>query len=873
MSSALRPLLFRRRLLVSLVLAVGIVLSLLIFHYATEREREFVATELARRSDVRGALTREVVSNFESSLFGLSNLFTGSDDVTAAEFRTAARRVLQRYPGISALEWVQIVPEAERTDVERALSRQAGHPFTFRAPAADGAMAPAGPAAVHYPILYVEPMAGNERAFGYDLAFGPTLDALRSAAATGRMAVSRRLRLVQEAQPERYSVIFIWPVLKPTAAGDRCIGFVQGVFRLDDILIRSLHMPRNYQALDTLYVDPAAADPAERVFLYHPAESTGAAPAPAGIEDDFRRGLHRQTSLAVGDRTWTILFRPSATWLASVNHSHAWWFLLSGLTVTGLLAALIHVLGRRHETIEREVELRTAELKESRRYLESFVQALPGMAYRCGLSHQSVMLYTSDGAAELTGYTAEDFRSGRVHIRDLIHPDDIGLVRQLTHEALHEKRLYEFEYRIRTRDGHEKWVLSRGRGVYDDDEKLLFFEGLAIDITARKRAEGDKLTIERRLLESQKLESLGLLASGVAHDFNNLLTTIVGNAGLARLDTGQGTPAAGCLEQIELAAQHAAELCQQMLAYAGKGRLTVDRIDLGALLSGLKPLLQSSVSRTARLEFEIAPDLPRITGDASQIRQIIMNLVINASDAIGEAGGRIAIAAKVQDVAAAELELCATGRELAAGRYVVVEVRDSGRGMSPATLTRIFDPFFTTKFAGRGLGLAAVLGIIRGHNGALRVTSRIGEGSAFKLILPAAEAPAAPESAATPAGVRRALIVDDDEPVRAVAAELLHSMDYETVAAAGGTEALALFTADPGRYSFVLLDIVMPGMDGLELLQRLRAVRAGVRVLLMSGHADRGRMLELAAEGRVAYLTKPFNRAALESTLRELFTD
>jgi PAS domain S-box-containing protein len=871
MAPASRTPLLRRSFLVAAVIVAGLALSLLACKTSLDGERDLFRAQLVRRADVHGAITREVINNFEGGLFGLCNLFIGSAEVTRSEFTEAARRMLARYPGITALEWVPIVPDADRAAVESAVSRQLGRQFQFVVPGADGRMQPSPAAAEHYPILYVEPIAGNEHAFGYDLAFGPTTDLLRRARLSRKMAVSRRIRLVQETKANRYSVIFAWPVFKTTAPTAPCMGFIQGVFRLDDLMVKAPTMARAHRALDILYLDPTKQDAADRQILFDPADGEATATPPPALEAEFRRGPHRAVRLPVGDRQWIALYRPSDAWLESVTTRHPLWLLLSGLTMTGLLAGLVHVLGRRSEVIAAEVEERTAELKESRRQLDSLVQALPGMAYRCTVADEVTMLYTSEGAAALTGYSAAEFMDGQAHVGDIIHPDDLPVVRQLTRDALHEKRMFELEYRIRTRDGALKWVLTRGRPVFDAHGQPLFFEGLIIDITARRQAETDKLAIERRLLESQKLESLGLLASGVAHDFNNLLTTIVGHAGLARLDQPAGSAALNCLQQIELASQHAAELCQQMLAYAGKGRLSVEQIDLNAVITAMRPLLQSSISRAVTLHLELAPQLPDVTGDPSQLRQILMNLVINASDAIGEQAGRITLVTQVQDIGLDELARCATGRDLAAGKYVVLEVRDTGRGMSPATLERIFDPFFTTKFAGRGLGLAAVLGIVRGHHGALDVTTSLGAGAVFKLILPEARMASAGPARADAAERPRALVVDDDEPVRLVTSELLRSMGYEAETAATGEAALAWFQAEDARFDLVLLDIVMPGIDGLETLRRLRALKPGVHVLLMSGHAEHGAKHEFAAEGPAAFITKPFNRNALETRLRELF--
>jgi PAS domain S-box-containing protein len=748
MSSVARLNLPGRSPLVAGIVVLGVSVSLLSYHWLRQSDEARVEADFMRRADTRNALTREVIGKFDARIFGLRHLFVSEEKVSRAAFAAAARDIVTRWPVISALEWVPLVTAAERPAVEAAATRELGRPFQFTARGPDGTLGPAPEAAEHFPILYVEPYAGNQPALGYDLAFGPTTEQLANARRTGRMAVSRLVSLVQQQDNVPGGVVFIWPVHRYGPGGEReFIGYVQGVFQLRTMLEESFKLQPGL-SLDMLYFDAYESEPTKRLMLYLSAEgkvSETALPS----EAELRRGLTREKNLPVGDRQWQVLYRASPEWLESQYSRVPFFYLLTCLGITGLSAALIYVLQRRHAFIESQVAERTAELNESRRQLESLVQALPGMAYMCQYDRRMTPLYLSDGALELTGWTASDFITGNVQMRDLMHPADVALVRDTTRAALQARQPFEVEYRIRTKDGTEKWVLSRGRGVYDEEGQLLSFEGLAFDITARKMAETGKLTLERRLLEGQRLESLGLLAGGVAHDFNNLLTSIVGNAGLARLDLPEGSPAALPLSRIETASQHAAELCQQMLAYAGKGRTAIEPLDLNALLSSLLPLLQTSLSRFVLLQHRPAPDLPRIMGDATQLRQIAMNLIINASEAIGDRPGEITVTTAFTRVPRALLAAGVTGTDLPEGDYVILQISDTGCGMAPETLARIFDPFFTTKFAGRGLGLSAILGTVRNHHGSLHVSSTLGRGTLFRVIFPPASAPEAPAETET----------------------------------------------------------------------------------------------------------------------------
>ncbi|HYP16911.1 MAG TPA: ATP-binding protein, partial [Opitutus sp.] len=673
--------------------------------------------------------------------------------------------------------------------------------------------------AEHFPILYVEPLAGNERAFGYDVktaVTGPFIERVRY---SGELAVTTQFQLVQS----RRGIVLVYPIFARATNGaseKRCTGVVQVVFRVDEMLAQSeLRSPSD--STETLFVDDTAAEPEARLLHYDARAASPGHEFPVS-EAAFRSGLTREFAMEFGGRRWLALYRPSKRWIEEQRTWYPELWLASGLSITALIAGLVFVLARRAAAIERLVADRTAELEESRRQLDSLLHSLPGMAFRSRFDDTVTLLFVSEGALPLTGRPASDFIQGAVHFRDVIHPEDLPRVRAATQAALHNRAEFEFEYRIRTFDGREKWVLTRGHGVYSADGTAEFFEGLAIDVTARKQAELEKLALERKLLESQKLESLGLLAGGIAHDFNNLLTGIMGNASLARHRPDVTSEIADHLRKIEAGAARAAELCQQMLAYSGRGRFLVENVELGQLVRDTLPLLRGSLSPRARLELALSEEPTVVTGDATQLRQIVMNLILNAGEALGGAGGEIVVATGRHWIDREFLAAARVGDSLPPGEYVTLEVRDNGCGMSADTLTKIFDPFFTTKFTGRGLGLAAVLGIVRGHSGALKVRSAVGLGTTFTLVLPpGAAAPVARRTAesATPWRAKgKVLIVDDEAPVREVAAQLVATFGFTVVTAADGPAALAEFGRDPAGFDLVFLDLTMPGMDGEETL-------------------------------------------------------
>ena len=869
---------FSYRIAVGAILAAGIVTSIVSYRAGRASEEERAEAQFDRRASVRHALTREVLSRYEDSLFGLSALFTVDTNVSRTEFMVAASRLEARIAGAQAFEWVPWVTQADRAAFEAAMQRaypQRKFEFTDYDADAQPRRAPERPH--YYPVTYIQPMRGNQEALGYDLKPGPTAVFLERARETRQMAVTHQIRLIQE-KGGQMGVVMIWPVYRAPRPGapstaEVFAGFLQCVFRVRDML-ETVCSRQPDSILDMLFIDASEADPVRRLLYHRPADEA-AARAPAPDEAKVREGVHRDHLLAFGGRDWRVLYRPRAGWMDAQYSSTPLLRSCSLLLLSGLLAGLVRIIARRTDTIHREVEQRTAELAESRRQFASMLHALPGMAYRGTYDDQLTVLFVSDGALQLTGWTAEEFMTGAVHYRDCIHPEDLGRVREATRRALQEQRDVEVEYRLRLRNGEEKWVLSRGRGVYTADGKLHVFEGLVIDVTAQKNAENARLGLERKLLEGQKLESLGLLAGGIAHDFNNLLSSILGSASLARVILPENTEVDPQLRAIETASLRAADLCRQMLAYAGKGRFVIEPTDVSQLTEELLPLLRISVARHATLNLNLGRNLPSVLADATQLRQIVMNLVLNAADAIGDRGGEITLTTGVVHAGHDFLTQCVAGAGLPRGDYVFLEVRDTGCGMSPAVLAKIFDPFYTTKFAGRGLGLAAVLGIVRGHHGALRVESREGAGSSFRLLLPPAPAPAAAKALepAPPGRWKRAgrvLLIEDEEPVRFVLLAMLKTFGLTPRGAEDGEKGLAAFREDPAGYDLVVMDMLMPGMSGEQTLAAMRAIKPDVPVLLISGYSEGDILGRLGGAGPLQFLSKPFTRDALEQKLREM---
>ncbi len=394
-------------------------------------------------------------------------------------------------------------------------------------------------------------------------------------------------------------------------------------------------------------------------------------------------------------------------------------------------------------------------------------------------------------------------------------------------------------------------------------------DGLAVfgrDISERKR-------FDERLQQIQKLESLGVLAGGIAHDFNNLLTGIMGNASLVLEDLPPTSPQRADIQKVVDATQRAATLTRQLLAYAGKGRFVIEPLNLSDLVREISGLIQSSVPRTVELRLQLAQNLPAIHGDAAQIQQLIMNLVINGAEAIGENVGMVVVTTGLKQVDEIYLQQSFGPSEISPGEYVLLDVTDTGCGMDKATLARIFDPFYSTKFAGRGLGLAAVLGIVGGHKGALRVYSTPGVGSSFKVLFPISPGGAlnrqpAPAAGTDLEGTGTILVIDDEDLVRQIATSALTRYGYKVLTAENGPRGIEVLREHAAEVSLVVLDMTMPLLSGEETFQQLRAIRPSMPIILCSGYHEVEFEQRFAGQGAAGFIQKPFTAVQLAERVK-----
>ncbi|MCU0240909.1 MAG: PAS domain S-box protein [Vicinamibacteria bacterium] len=550
----------------------------------------------------------------------------------------------------------------------------------------------------------------------------------------------------------------------------------------------------------------------------------------------------------------------------------------TGLLLLGygvLKHQLFNPLRERSLALQREIQERertAAALAASEERFRTFYDSVNDAIFVYDV-RSSAIVDINQRACKMFGYTrAEACALSISELNSGVPPYTATAMQAWLESAAHGEQPL-FEWQAKDRQGRVFWVEVAIQRAQVAHETLLLI--VVRDIDARKQAEENHRLLQERMLHTQKLESLGVLAGGIAHDFNNLLCGVLGFTDLAMQDVASGSRPAERLRRIRDAAQRATGLCHQMLAYSGRGQVAAAPVNLAQLVSEMAELIRASLGKKAALELDIAPDLPPIRGDSAQLSQVVLNLILNAAESLDheDERGRVAIAIgrRAADPAWLQSPYCDLDPSLR--DYVFLRVTDNGCGMDEHTLARIFDPFFTTKFAGRGLGLSAVLGIVRGHHGTIQVESRIGQGSVFTVWLPIAEHPTtAPEIPALDngawSGSGLVLLIDDEPTVRDTARAMLEMLGFTVAEAQDGQAGIAAFTEQRDSVRLVLLDLTMPGKDSTEILKALRALRADVPVVLTSGYSAEEALARFARTDLAGFLRKPFDLATLRTTLR-----
>jgi len=529
------------------------------------------------------------------------------------------------------------------------------------------------------------------------------------------------------------------------------------------------------------------------------------------------------------------------------------------------LAADLFLLALARDAAEQSLAGSQVRVKESSRRMRALLEtAFEGFV----VSRAGFVLEANEGFAQMCGYELGEV-IGMSPI-DVVTPAGAATIGRAIRDETHVPYVVDG---VR-KDGSLFPMQIQGTECYFEGERVRI-TGFR-DLTVEQERDAERERLEERMRQGQKLESLGVLAGGIAHDFNNLLVGMLGNAELLAQRLAEGSVERRSVDAIQLAATRAAELVGEMLVQAGHSHAHVRKVRLPELVAEMRELLWASVPKTVRVETSFAADLPAVLADPTQMRQVAMNLITNAADASVASGAAVRIEATEVLLSGAPKGLAPT-LEMTPGRYVRFIVQDQGEGMDEATVACMFDPFFTTKFAGRGLGLAAVLGIVRSHHGGIAVHSVPGLGTTVELYLPVATGPGEPldvPSSDLPARPRAdrptILVIDDEKLVRDVAVSMLQAAGYEVLAAADGEAGLQTFVGHAAQVNAVVLDLAMPGLGGAEVYTELRKLSLTVPVLFSSGYLEPDLPIDAGEVGRVGFLQKPYRMAALTERLEAL---
>lgn len=505
-----------------------------------------------------------------------------------------------------------------------------------------------------------------------------------------------------------------------------------------------------------------------------------------------------------------------------------------------------------------------ASLKESEERNEALLSSLPDVIFL----NDKYGTYLDCRVADEQQYDIDAHALLNKTVNEVLPQDVAAKIMPSINEVIEKHKTQSLEYSM-MENGEERFYEARISPC--GNERVL---SLVRDITAKKHAENQKLQLEEQVRHAQKLESLGVLAGGIAHDFNNLLTSIIGNVGLAMMQCDNDPKLEGKLQNIEQVSMRAADLCKQLLAYSGKGKFIIKAIAINELVKEMSELLEVSISKKVSFVYKFPEEKYIFEADVTQIRQIVMNLITNASEAIGDNKGTITLRTGAVECDADYFNDYYTADNMKPGIYTFLEIEDTGEGMDEETQSKIFDPFFTTKFTGRGLGLAAVLGIVRGHHGAIKIISQKGKGATFRVLFPIQKQVAFVEPESVPERLPQKnsgtiLLVDDDENIRKIGQELLEKAGFNVVIAIDGKHAIEQYTAHRNDVDLVLMDLTMPELSGEEAFEALKTINNNVKVILSSGYSQHDSAQKFEERGLYGFLQKPYNPGLLISTIKD----
>ena len=823
-----------------------------------ENRAKLLAAALVREADVQ-------VANLNS----LADYFYASTEVTREEFRIFTHQRVQQEAGTEAVWWVPRVAREDRKAFEAAARNEGLTDFSIDS--TEQTEAP--PAEAFFPIWYIEPLEMQDALLGHDLWTNPTdRAAMMRAQETASPVVTAPLSVGGDESGMAFHVFV--PVFSKvdldSGAGDGELRGFAGARLITKEFMRDALEANSLDGICVTLLDNATGSK-----LAHYPHSDGQLA-------EVAEAPRQEQQILVGGRPWRVVCTLTVDESTHSPLARSWLLLAAGLVISGLAisySVALHTNLRQSRLLAAAENRAKRDLEESLREREKAASAQRLLAAIVEYSGDGIIALDWDGniiswnqgAQQIYGWKTSEILGKPLGtlLPEAVHDEHYDLLAW----ALNGNAISHHETEHIRSNGEAVWVSISLSPLRTDRASQNGISMLVRNETALKRAREAQRRLEQEMQEAQKMESLGVLAGGVAHDFNNLLTGIVGNAELLLGEAENGSQTQQEAQEILNAALRAADLARQMLAYTGKGRYIVEEIDLNSLILEMASLLEASVSKKTRFNYDLAADLPTVRADATQVRQVVMNLIVNASEAMAETGGAITLHTYLEPNAVIRTAGTIFEETLASGTHVCIQVSDAGTGMSDETVEHIFEPFFTTKFTGRGLGLSAVQGIMRGHGGAILVESAPGEGTRFDVFFPVAPEPrnGGPWRSSSPwIGSGTVLLADDEEAVRTVTTRMLERIGFEVLAAENGAEAVQIVREMSTPIRVVLLDLKMPVLDGIAALREIRALAPDLPVVLSSGYSAEEAHEYTAGTHYNTYLQKPYALGLLRQILQEI---
>ena len=831
-----------------------LLLSLVVTVFVWRQEQQLLQTRIQTRLRQEIAYTNQALENefaySQEALYSARSFLVANDGVTLAMWQRYVESLdlAARYPGLVELGYVAYVPEADLPGFVETLRQSAG-----------GAAPHVATGQSDYLITqFVYAQEAEQLAVGQDLGADFALRSVAERARDlGEVVISRKVELAgleTAVNPiQRAGVFLFLPVYgeQETAVQGWVYATVSTQALLEDVL-GFLDAGLHVEMYDGTAIEP------ETVLFDHSLLHTHA-------PEDL---TFRETQLVnLNGRVWTLSFSTLPAFNLSIDETQPMMVLITGMIFSLFIFGLTWTVFTARERALILAEAMTSTLRENEERYRTLVENAPEAIVVLDVN-ESLIEDVNENAVHLFGLSRKHLlRTSLAALSPASQPDSqpsLPLMADKLAQALSGHRV-EFEWVYLNAHGDE--ILCDVRFVRLPSKSRNLVRGSITDITERERT-------KKAMEQAQKLESLGVLAGGVAHDFNNLLVAMLGHTSLAMMRLPASNPAYDHISQAVKAAERAADLTQQMLAYSGRGHFRMQPIDLNMLLDENLHLFTSAIPKNITLQKQLAHDLPRVDADLGQMQQVVMNLILNGADAIGQKQGVVKITTMIYELESGDKEFSQLNYTLKPGRYIRLDVADNGCGMDEQTLSKIFDPFFTTKQTGRGLGLAAVQGIVRGHKGGLHVSSKPGEGTTFSLMLPVSKSeldevmqPLALQDVDIPANCL-VLVIDDEASVRNIVTDILEMDGIRTMVAPNGEIGIELYEKYQDDIDLVLLDLSMPGLNGHETFIRLQRINPKVNVVLSSGYDESDATVQFVGHGLSGFIQKPYEPGYFLTTIK-----